>query len=366
MPNTPLSPQPYNPILPTTATNPQTKPALLPTMPGNTGIVPQGYSATGQPTTTQTLGSPPPMPTMPQNELGNSTQIGNVNGIDPVRVNPTGMGGYQPFIDSAYQQATSRLDPQFEQADRRFQQQMVNQGLTAGTEAYDNARANFDRSRNDAYAGARNDAMGQGLAAQNQGFNQGAQQTGLAQGMRQWNDQYGLNREAADLGAYGTLAGIDMAQFGLNQNADQQAFNQRMAMLGMIPGMAPSNVDVNGAYGLGQSSSQFNAQQSANANNGMWNAVGQIGAAYLSDRTQKETIEAVDVDHVLGVMTNLSLDMWKYIGKEDQDEHIGTYSQEFNQGLGLPDKPEIALVDMMGALHACIIALNRKLNDAAA
>lgn len=336
-----------------------------------TGITPTGTS-----TTTSTA----PMPTAPSYQqapvaavtpqapsyaVNQNTNVGSVNGIDSVRVNPTELSGMQPFIDAAYNQSASRLDPQFAQADRAFQQQMVNQGLQPGTQAYDDARANFDRNRNDAYASARNAAMGQGLAAQGQAFGQGAQQTGLAQGMRQWNDQFRLNQDNADLGAYSTLTGLDMAGYGLNQQANQQQFNNRQQMLGMIPGMSPNSVDVNGIYGLNQSAGQFNAQQNANANNGMWNAIGSAASAYFAcSHDYKNTIEPIDVDIALNAMCRMPVDMWKYKEGDDVDTHLSTYAEEFHEYLGLPARREISLIDMMGAVHASIQALAKRLDKA--
>lgn len=341
----------------------------FPAMQPQTGITPAGTS-----TTTSTA----PMPTAPSYQqtpvaavtpqapsyaVNQNTNVGSVNGIDSVRVNPTELSGMQPFIDAAYNQSASRLDPQFAQADRAFQQQMVNQGLQPGTQAYDDARANFDRNRNDAYASARNAAMGQGLAAQGQAFGQGAQQTGLAQGMRQWNDQFRLNQDNADLGAYSTLTGLDMAGYGLNQQANQQQFNNRQQMLGMIPGMSPNQVDVNGIYGLNQSAGQFNAQQNANANNGMWNAIGTAASAYFAcSHDYKNTIEPLDVEVAYAAMRKMPVDMWQYKEGEDIDTHLSTYAEEFHQYLGLPPRKEIALIDMMGAIHASIQAIANRLD----
>lgn len=334
-----------------------------------TGITPAAGTSSTAPMPTapsyQQPVSPAIAPQAPSYAVNQNTNIGNVNGIDAVRVNPTQLSGMQPFIDAAYNQSVSRLDPQFAEGDRAFRQQMVNQGLQEGTEAYDNARANFDRNRNDAYASARNNAMGQGLAAQGQAWNQGAQQTGLAQGMRQWNDQYRLNQDNADLGAYSTLTGLDMAGYGLNQNAQQQQFNNTQSLLGMIPGMSPNAVDVNGIYGLNQSAGQFNAQQNANANNGMWNAIGTAASAYFAcSHDYKNTIEPIDVDIALNAMCKMPVDMWKYKEGEDVDTHLSTYAEEFHEYLGLPARREISLIDMMGAVHASIQALAARLDKA--
>ena len=85
----------------------------------------------------------------------------------------------QPYVDSAYQEQTRQLDPQWQANQAQFQQQMVNQGLAPGSAAYQQAFDNFNRAKDDAYNQARNTAQQQGLAAQAQGFGQGLSQSQL-------------------------------------------------------------------------------------------------------------------------------------------------------------------------------------------
>lgn len=61
--------------------------------------------------------------------------------------------------DAAYEQATSRLDPMWNQQENDLEVSLRNQGLRPGTEAYDRAMGNFYRGRNDAYAGAERQAV---------------------------------------------------------------------------------------------------------------------------------------------------------------------------------------------------------------
>lgn len=82
----------------------------------------------------------------------------------------TGDQARDQAITGAYNQATSRLDPQWSQAGESQQAQLANQGLDPGSQAYDNAMGNFNRSKNDAYSSAMNGAIGQGTAAQQATF----------------------------------------------------------------------------------------------------------------------------------------------------------------------------------------------------
>ena len=53
--------------------------------------------------------------------------------------------------DALYGQATSRLDPQWQQRASDLESKLWNQGLRPGDEAYERAMDNFNRARNDAY-----------------------------------------------------------------------------------------------------------------------------------------------------------------------------------------------------------------------
>jgi hypothetical protein len=65
----------------------------------------------------------------------------------------------QPFdyssvgdVQNAAEKAiTSRLDPQWQQRQGQMENQLANQGITRGSEAYDNASREFGQQRNDAY-----------------------------------------------------------------------------------------------------------------------------------------------------------------------------------------------------------------------
>ena len=89
------------------------------------------------------------------------------DGVSPFNASSgaTGIGDFQRFSDNAYNESMRRLNPQFEEGQRGFEQDMVNRGLSPGTEAYDNARSNFDQSRNDATATARAMAPATGTTA---------------------------------------------------------------------------------------------------------------------------------------------------------------------------------------------------------
>ena len=79
------------------------------------------------------------------------------------------IGGQQARTDATnavYNEYASRLDPQWQQAQEQTQNQLANQGLAPGSEAYDKAMGNLNRAQNDAYSQARQQAVTQGLQAE--------------------------------------------------------------------------------------------------------------------------------------------------------------------------------------------------------
>lgn len=68
-------------------------------------------------------------------------------------------------FNSAYGQATSRLDPQWQKRESAQRTQLLNQGLDEGSEAYKSAMSDMGMQRNDAYTSAQNAATAQSTAA---------------------------------------------------------------------------------------------------------------------------------------------------------------------------------------------------------
>ena len=96
-------------------------------------------------------------------QLNVSRNLGNLTEAQLGRVNqqygqPMDLSSVQKVADQSYADQTSRLDPQWAQRKAEFDQQMANQGITAGGEAYDNAARDFGQQRNDAYTQARQQA----------------------------------------------------------------------------------------------------------------------------------------------------------------------------------------------------------------
>lgn len=133
------------------------------------------------------------------------------------------------------------------------------------------------------------------------------------------------------------------------------------AMLGLVPQAGPTQIDTYSPYQIQSNNAQAQAQMNAQRSNGMWGAIGSIGSAFLSSRALKDVDGPVDVDAILSKVEALPVGRWRY--KESEASHIGTYAEDFNAAFGLPDKPYIEPVDIIGVLHASVIALSRKVKE---
>ena len=169
--------------------------------------------------------------------LNNSAKIQSNLGLDPTLLN-------QQAVDALYNANTQYLDPQFAQSQAKMESQLANQGITRGSEAYNNAMLNFNNQKQQAYTDARNQAIGQGTAAAQGLFGMGLQ--GAQFGNTSLGQQFGQNVTAQQLanasaGQNNANAQTNMGltnaalgqQFGQNlqagqfaNTAQQQAYNQ--------------------------------------------------------------------------------------------------------------------------------------------
>jgi hypothetical protein len=159
-------------------------------------------------------------------QAGNLSAITNPYGfgVNPQNIDTSRMGASGDYAqragDAMYQQATSRLDPQWQQRSNDFKTQLLNQGHTAGSEPYEKAMAEFNRSKNDAYQQANFGAItGAGSeAARMFGMDQGARDQQLAA----QNAMFGQQLQSGQFGLYG-----ENQAFGQQQQAGAQNFQQQ-------------------------------------------------------------------------------------------------------------------------------------------
>jgi hypothetical protein len=183
-----------------------------------------------------------------------------------------------------------RLQPQLERQQAAMENQLANQGVTPGSEAYRTAQTQAAQNRNDLLSQAALQGIGLDTQARATGFNEQQSQM-AAQNAAQ---QQELSRQLAMRGQplneiSGLLSGsqIQMPQFQSYQAAQ----------------VAPPPIFA-GAQAQGQQNMQQYGIQSANtnaANAGLYNLLGAAGtAAAMSDRRLKSNIERVGT-HPLGI-----------------------------------------------------------------
>jgi hypothetical protein len=72
---------------------------------------------------------------------------------------PFDYGSVQDVQDASYGAQTARLDPQWTMREDQMRTRLANQGLAAGSEAFNNEMRSFNEGRNDAYTNARISAI---------------------------------------------------------------------------------------------------------------------------------------------------------------------------------------------------------------
>ncbi len=161
---------------------------------------------------------------------------------------------------AVYERATSRLDPYWEQQTSRQENQLWNQGLRPGDEAWDTAMGNLGRARTDAYQSAMNEAIMAGgrEAERDFGMDMARRQQAITEGLRQRTQ--GLN----ELNTLMTGQQVGMPSFptftraGLAQTPDYPGFLQTTYQ---------GDLD------------QYNANQAQSQ--GLWSGVGQLAGTAI-------------------------------------------------------------------------------------
>jgi hypothetical protein len=192
----------------------------------------------------------------------------------------TGDQARDQAINAAYGQATSRLNPQWDQRQQAMSSQLANQGLDPNSQAARAAQMQFSQGRNDAYGSAMNSAIGQGTAAGSAVFNQNmmARQQAIADALRQ---------RGQPLSELQSLQGL-MDMPGVHQAGAGQTPN----LLGAA--------QAQGQYGLGA----WEAQNQANADawRGGMQLAGTAASLYgLSDERAKTDIQRLGHEAYPGV-----------------------------------------------------------------
>jgi hypothetical protein len=233
--------------------------------------------------------------------------------------------------DETYAEFERSLNPQWETRAREFEQSLIGRGIDPNSEAGRNARAQFDRSRTDAFSQARRAANADGVALQQQRWQQQfaidqaeqqARMQNMSMGANQMNLDYdrdwrqrqfdedrrrydqGFGEDTRrfdqgfDLNMLMSMLGMDQNMAGFNNNAGMQEQNAIYPWMSMIPQGGPSGIDVTSPYNMQMQAQQANAQSANSRNNAFMQTLGTLGSALImSDRTTKEEIRQVGTAH---------------------------------------------------------------------
>jgi hypothetical protein len=154
--------------------------------------------------------------------------------------------------DALYKRATSRLDPQYGQAETALDTKLRNQGFQAGDTGADAAKFSFNQGKTDAYGQARNDAIVGGSAEQDRLLSnalriRGQQNTEGQQDLTNYNSAglatFGMGTTNAGLNnsAVGQDFGMGLSNANLNNASTSAEFSQ---------GLSNANLS-NAAHGQG-------------------------------------------------------------------------------------------------------------------
>lgn len=211
------------------------------------------------------------------------------------------LGQYQQgpgaFQAAAYNQAKSRLDPEFQQGQEQLETKLANEGAAPGSAAYTNDMGVFNRAKNDAYQQAYDKSFNQGLLSQQANF-------GQLQGL-------------------GGMAG--MPGF--------QAAGQS------IPAQILQAMELQNQYNLQQ------GQQSADMWSGIGSFAGTAGMMALmamSDERVKSNIKRLPVEAAPGI----PFATYKYKHAPEQGHHLGVIAQDVEKV-----RPDAVAHDEAGIKH---------------
>lgn len=200
-----------------------------------------------------------------QGGLGNVANSLLQGGVDQSKLASTGINPGETYSDAIMR----RLEPQMQQEKGQFDAQMANQGIAPGTEAYANAKRQFDQTQNDKLTSAVVGGFQTGLAANQQGFNQAQSNLNMPINMiNSLRTGSGVtNPNYVNSASMGQVAGPDYL------NAGTQGYNA--AMNNYNAQMANNNNFMGGLLGIGSAALGAPAG-TFTGSNGLFSTIGKL------------------------------------------------------------------------------------------
>ena len=189
-----------------------------------------------------------------------------------------------------------RLAPQIQQTEAATAQRLANQGITPGSEAYNNAMRSQGQQANDLYTQAALQGINLDIGANQQGFGQALSSAGLYNQAIGQNFGQGLAGQQLSNQAIGQNFGQGVTSTGLQNAAQAQKFNQDMAQ------QAADRAQQNQIFNQQLQQAQFgNAAEQANLQTqmGLYNQpLNQINALMSGSQIQNPTFQAYSGSNV--------------------------------------------------------------------
>jgi hypothetical protein len=130
--------------------------------------------------------------------------------------------------DAAYGSQTQYLDPQFAQSQEALDNQLANQGITRGSDAYQTAEDNLARQKQAAYGNAQMQAVQAGNQEQNTLFGQGLSSANLQNTANQLGMGNALNTANFSNSAAGQQFGMGQTNLQDLNSAQAQQYGQNL------------------------------------------------------------------------------------------------------------------------------------------
>jgi hypothetical protein len=145
----------------------------------------------------------------------------NMSGVPALVGGDQLYGAMQQAQNASYNQAASRLNPQWQNSNHDLENQLVQQGVMQNSDAWNRAMSEQSRNQTDAYQTAQNNAVQQGNAAEAQLYGQGLSSNQNAY-------MQALNNASFHNASQGQGFGQSMSNAQLNNATQGQQFAQGM------------------------------------------------------------------------------------------------------------------------------------------
>ena len=291
----------------------------------------------------------------------------------------------QDIAATFYDQAKSRFQPDLDDARKQKEIELARRGIPIGSEIYNDEMNRLDRNQNNLYSDAARQAelaagqeqsrqFGQNLSTAQYGAGEDARLAGADLSNRQFlgtqqNQQF--NQLQAALGFGSNQYQTDLSNQLLERN---QPYAEAAALLGTTPNFQTPSFMSTGQQSIAapdyQGQVNTNYAQQVAQNQGIWSALGGIGAGLagntkiFSDEDLKEDRMPADGEAILMSFRDMPVDEFRYRDEAQEmyglpEHRTGTMAQDWQMHFG-GDGETIDIGDALGKLMAAMKALDRR------